>query len=200
MRTILVLLAVVPVAACVTVMPPGPEPTRTAPAEIVSGSDNSTHRLPRRNDRARVVFPAGPSGRPGYVVGWVYSLKADTLVLARGPQVDTILLRGGRQLQVAVGSTGAGATGATIGGVVGGVIGAVVGVSSYSPCTSSYTPCVFKERSQYAAFIATLGGGAGALVGYLVGSSVRTEQWETIELPPASLNFRPSGVSLRISF
>ena len=205
MRSLVPLLALVPVSACAPLMAPSPERVQPAAGQPTAGADSSTNRLPRRNERARVVFPAGPSGEPTYLVGWVHTLRADTLILVRGLQVDTVKLGGSRQLQVVVRQRSHAKLGAIVGFGVGAVAGAVIADAAYEPCPAprnmvDVVCSMVNDRGSAAAGGLLLGGLAGGLLGWAIGSAFITQEWGTVTLPPAAVTVGPGRVGLRVTF
>ncbi len=205
MRSFIALVALVPVSACAPLMPSSPERVQPAPGQATANADSAMNRVPRRNERARVVFPAGPSGQPTYLVGWVHSLRADTLILVRGLQVDTVKLGGGRQVQVVVRQRSHGRLGALVGFGAGAVAGAVIADAAYEPCPAprnmvDVTCSLVNDQGSAVGGGMLLGGLAGGLLGWAIGSAVVTPEWGTVTLPPAAVSVGPGRVALRVAF
>ncbi len=204
MRSLIALLALVPVTACAALMPPSPERVQPVAGQPTAVADSSTNRLPQRNEQARVVFTAGPSGEPTYLVGWVHTLRADTLILVRGLQVDTVKLGGNRQLQVVVRQRSHSRLGAIVGFSVGAVAGAVIGNATYKECPpprNLVDPCaLLNDRSSNVLGGFVLGGAAGGVLGLAIGSAFITQEWGTVTLPPAAVSVGPGRVGLRMTF
>ncbi len=201
MRALIAMLASLPLAACTMATKQAATVAPTPLAGASTLTDTFVHRMPQRNERVRVVFDSGPTRSQAMLEGWLYSLRADTLVLVRGPQVDSVMLRKGRRLQVVTGDRGHGASGLVIGGLAGTVAGAIIGAASYQPCTPGpWAPCLFNGRGLVIAGGATLGLLAGGLAGWLIGVSIRTQDWGTVELPIAAVSIGPTGVRVRASY
>jgi outer membrane lipoprotein SlyB len=94
-------------------------------------------------------------------------------------------------------------TGMLVGAVVGGIAGSLIG-QSRERCSGDGGPCLAPIAVGVDAIVAAL---AGLVVGAIVGSQIRSETWQQVELP-ARVSFRPKrgregntfGVVLSVSY
>lgn len=137
---------------------------------------------------ARVRLRPLGGGTPP-LVGKLVSLQGDTLVLLRdGAAVPTSHSRREmKEFQVSRGKKGQGKAGAAVGMAVGALVGLFVGSEAAERCRSEGS--LFSDLCDMnlvgGLSVGLLGGG---LAGGLVGSSIRTEQWQTVQLPLARLH------------
>jgi hypothetical protein len=201
MRSSIGLLLVAPLAACATTMTANQGSNLAAPG-AAARADTIVNRLPRRDEPVRIVFPATATQPQRTLTGNFRRLTGNTVIVARGIQADTVRLGDGQQLQVVTRSRGHGGKGALIGTIAGAVVGGVAAAAAYTPCTSEPLACGLFYPSQGAQVLggAVLGAGAGALVGWLVGSGTHTEEWGTVNLQAVGVSVRPAGLGVRISF
>jgi hypothetical protein len=147
----------------------------------------------------RVVIPAADGQSQRYVTGTLVQLTADTVVIAPGGAVP---LNEDWRLEQSVGSRGHGGKGAALGAVIGAMTGAVIGAVTWQPCTETGWFACFMHPSQEAqvAGVAVLGGAAGALVGFVIGKSVRTEAWQVVYTGSVRLAVAPGAAGISLSF
>ena len=198
MQRSLFLPAMLSLAACVS--GGGQASTTVAPAP--ARSDSIVARIPQRNDRVRIVFPATAAQPQRFVAGYLQRLTSDTVILARGMVLDTVTLNGGRQLQAVVGSRGHTWTGVGLGALSGGIVGGVIGASTWQPCTDTgFLACLmYPSQGAQMAGAAVLGGLLGGLVGGAIGAGTHTDEWGTVPIAGMRVSLRPNGIGLRFTF
>jgi len=142
--------------------------------------------------RVRVVIP-GPGGRPArHVTGNLLRQGADTLVLVTGgglvrPETLAVALAPDRRLEVVAGTRSRWREGAGVGCALGLVAGAAIGAGQRrSPGPWNVGPDIDPQI-----LLAGIAGGAGCLVGWAVGSSIRTETWAPLEKAGVRLGLAP---------
>jgi hypothetical protein len=183
--------------------------TLTPPDRPSGASPAAAARAPSRLERTLMLgsrVRATPSGNTSSVDGIVTAVRGDTLELrtVRG-QVPLVLpLDRVERLELGVGRTGHGGTGAFLGLVAGGALGWVVGTATYRPCTGW---CLFvpDSREQAGTIGAVFVGVAGAELGLLIGGKVITEVWQPVLLDAIRLGVTPLpagrlGVGASIQF
>jgi len=131
------------------------------------------------------------------------------MITAAGDTVRTTL---GDSLRVdlPIGQTSKAGTGAIIGLVAGGVTGFALGAALYQDGCTGGGPVLFgTEPSQIclskggaSTLMALLGGGAGALVGALVGSNITRPVWGALDAPtvrPLAMRQPSGGIALGVA-
>lgn len=148
--------------------------------------------------RVRVVIPDSNGTSTQQIPGTLVRLVGDTAVLLSGgfsrPESLKVALENGRQLEVMLASHGHGAAGAAVGALVGGVTGAIVGGARSSSCTGL---CQIGQDSQTAGAV-FLGAAGGALLGLVIGSSIRSEIWVPVKTSGVRVGLLPRGLGVRI--
>lgn len=184
-------------------------PSRHAPtallaaALLVSGVAAATAQevVPALVAQSRVRVTA-PGFRGHAVVGRLVSLQADSvLLLEEGATTPTALpSRDVRTLEVSRGMKRQTKAGAVTGMIFGGIAGVVIGSASADRCKREAT--LFENLCDLNV-VGGLSAGmvGGALVGGLVGSQIRVEQWQTIPRVSPSLHVMvsPSRVGVVLS-
>ena len=142
---------------------------------------------------------------PDRVTGTIESLSPDALVLKPEDRDSSqaIPFASMTKLEVSQGLTSRTSKGAGIGFFVGGAAGlatAAIVCAIAGDCVADdpYTGLVY-------AFFGVLGAGVGTLTGAIIGSSSKTDRWETVSLDQIRVSLRPSdhlavAVSVRIAF
>ncbi len=133
-------------------------------------------------DRVRVTAPEIQSQR---FVGTVIETGADTCLLkVEGrPAPLPLALAAVTQLEVSRGQANKGKTGAIIGGAVGAGIGVAVIISSYEEdCGSQFLSDLCETSNVLAVASPLVLGVAGALLGNVIGRSIKSERWEEVPL------------------
>ena len=198
MRASLLVLLCTPLAACASTSSGAPGSQATAPV-AAPRADSIVHRLPVRGEHVRVLFAATAAQPVRSLVGNLYSLAGDTLVLSRGIQADTVRLGPDLRLQVAIRSRSHARTGGAIGASIGLVVGALAGAAAYEPC-SGLGCLMAPSQGEAIAGGAFIGAGAGALLGLLVGSAVMTDEWATVDLERARAAVKLEAVRMTTAF
>lgn len=144
--------------------------------------------------RVRVTV-LGPRAGGVRLVGTVVALRADTLVARFDDGAPTAVARGEMlRLEVSRGMRRRTGQGAALGALGGALIGAVWGASSDEDCRPSNEPCIDVYGTGTTAFLgAAVVGGAGALVGAVVGSQARREAWRRLDVGQVRLGVAPMG-------
>src|SRR6266849_5912470 len=150
--------------------------------------------------RVRIVIPARDSQPERYITGSLVRLAGDTVVVAPGglglAWARTVALDDGRRLEVVASSHGHGGKGAALGALIGGVtVGFVAGVTSH-PC-SGFCPVDKGTEALGGAFV---GAAGGAIVGMLIGSSLRDETWVPVRTAGVRVALVPRGVGISLHF
>jgi hypothetical protein len=191
MRQFGILLLSVPLAAAChqagstsKVAPVGARGAAQTPESLAV--DNAPPSGLERGSRVRVLVPALSGSGAFRVVGRLDHLQNDTVYLARsGREPLAMSLTGGQRLEVARGSRGHAAIGAAVGMAASGVLLAILASSDNRDrgCPSSSQPCwninIEPPAGAVGAGLVLLlaaGGGVGALIG----SSIHTNVWETV--------------------
>ncbi len=204
MRTAIRLFLLAPLAACATggathksLAGPGANPPASAPRP-----DTTLQRIPQRNERVRVVFPATATQPQRYVSGHLQRLTTDTAVIAHGLVMDTVALGGGRQLQAVVRSRGRTWSGVAIGVFAGGTLGGILASAAYKPCTSTeFFGCLmYPSQGMQTAGGFVLGGLLGGVIGGAIGGGMRTEEWGTVPITRTRVSVRPAQLSVSVRF
>lgn len=172
-------------------------------------------RPPAVGARVRVVLPAGGGQAQRHVYGRLFRLggggggggEDSVLILTGdfGARQDTLafaLSEGGPRLERAVAGRGHGGTGAILGGLVGAVAGGAIAAASYRPCTQQglFACLMYPSEQAQTAAGAVLGGAGGALVGLLIGSSIRSETWAPVRGAGVHLMIAPGSMGLSVAF
>lgn len=128
--------------------------------------------------RARVV--TDPTGMTDPPVGILSLLTTDSVVLKTGDGVwQPFRLGPNARLEISRGITSKAGRGAGIGAIVGGIGVAIIGASECARQNDG--SIIVVTPAQCALAGALFGAGTGALVGMVIGSSSKTEQW--VEVP-----------------
>jgi len=203
MRALLAFLVLTPLAACATISGAGRAAAPAIPAPTEADRTDTVRSAPRPGAEVRFVFPAAGAAPVEYRYGQLQRMAGDTVVMVwefvRGrttySRLDTLILGGGRQLQVVAGRHGNGRTGFFLGFLVGMGVGGAIG----SNCTASsgFVP----NLCPLAVVSGLVGGGfLGGGVGWVIGKLILIEDWRTV--PVGAVRSRPGSiqVGLRTSF
>ena len=138
---------------------------------------------------------------PQQYVGTFVTWEADTLVTESNGDILALPLDSVATLEVSLGRRSQAGLGAGIGSVTGAVIGVVVGAAS---CTDEVFEA-FVIPAACAAAGGVIFGAAGALLGALIGATIRTERWVSVPLDRLRVSFRPRrdrrfGLGLSVGF
>ncbi len=146
----------------------------------------------RPGARVRVTGP--PICPPTYIlcvrgprlqsVGTFLVWKSDTLVVQSNGDILALPLDSVTTLEVSAGRRSQTGLGAGIGSLTGVAIGVVVGAAS---CTDE----VFVKPTACAAAGGVIFGAAGALLGALIGATMKTERWVSVPLDQLRVSFVP---------
>jgi hypothetical protein len=159
-------------------------------------------KLPEAGQRIRVSASALGIAE---LAGTLVSLGPDTLVIAAAHRQLEIPTSAVTRIDVSRGRKSTAGKGALIGVAGGLLVGGAIGYISCSAAVSPATCFESQEGAQLGFLLMTAGGGAlGALTGALVGSSIRRDRWEPMDLSRVrtTLGFAAGGrlilqVSLR---
>ncbi|HXM38656.1 MAG TPA: hypothetical protein VN908_08365 [Gemmatimonadales bacterium] len=182
--------------------------TLSAVCALITPAAGQTEPPPAVGARVRVVLPAAAGHAERYVIGRLFHLGKDSVLILTGDfgaRQDTLafaLGEGGSRLERPVAGQGHGRTGAALGAVVGAITGAAIGTAAYRPCEpQGFFACIMypSEAEQTAAY-AVLGGAGGALVGLIIGSSIRSERWMPVSGVSAHVMLAPGVVGIRLAF
>ena len=152
-----------------------------------------------RDVRVRVLAPSFSQKRP---VGTLADLDSTGLRLVRG-RADTLFIPRDAVMAVDVsaGKRSHWVRGAAIGGVSGMVLATVMWIADTAGDDDSFADAI--DTAFYPAVALTLGG-AGALVGGIIGAVARTEQWDRVPATELRWTVRPvasgTGVGLVLRF
>jgi hypothetical protein len=144
----------------------------------------------------RVRITSAPHGL-NRTVGRVITATADTMTVAvdRGATHDTLVLALADLQRLELARSGRRTLqGARIGASVGITIGYFAGVSSYGECVPQVTlDCLgYPMTASDQGFVwGCLGAGAGAIVGALLGTTMRREKWEDVTFRQPAISVRP---------
>lgn len=153
--------------------------------------------------RVRVVTPAADGQPARHIIGSLVRLQGDTVVIAADSLVSSVVLDGGRRLEVSTGSYRNAGKGAALGVVFGALTGGAIGAVTWEPCTDPISViffCFGHARMVQAAAGAVLGVAGGALVGLVIGASIRTETWAPQQTTGVRVAVTPRGVGLSVRF
>src|SRR6266853_6305488 len=96
--------------------------------------------------------------------------------------------------------------GAKLGGLLGGVTGGMSAAAHWQPCKpppgifGSWS-CAFHPSQRVAAAAgAIVGAGGGALLGFVIGSFIRSETWIPVRTEGVSIALTPAGAGIRVAF
>ncbi len=132
-------------------------------------------------------------------VGTVAALETDTLTVQVEDRADALYvpLADVAKLEVQRGQKSGTGTGALIGGGLGAALGVTVGLVG---CSASN--CNLDEGDLTAAVAVVFGAGGallGAGIGALIGSSIKTDRWETVPLDRIRVSLTPHGLGVSAS-
>src|SRR5437773_2749266 len=150
-----------------------------APLTVIASQERP---VLKSGDRVRIIAPS-VSRAP--FVGTLVTLRTDSLVVQDGANVWRLSLASLTRLDISQGLTSHAGRGAGIGLLVGAGVGAVIG----SGCDLTVVP-VSSEAGCIAVGVALVGG-AGALLGAVIGSHTRTERWAAVPLDHLRVSFMP---------
>lgn len=150
----------------------------------------------------RVVIPDSNGSSVRHLRGSLLRLDGDTaLVLIGGytgvsrPESLKVALENGRRLELLQESHSYGRAGAALGALIGGVTGDIVG--SNTPGCKGGLSCIGTLPPAFAG--ALLGSAGGALLGLVIGSSIRSETWVPVETSHVRVGLMPQGLGVRIA-
>ena len=144
----------------------------------------ASQQAPRLKPGDRIRAHA-PSASPGPLVGTVVAFQADSLMVQGDTKSWRLSLASLTRLDISQGRRSHAGLGAGIGLLVGAGVGAVIG----SGCDLTVVP-VSSEAGCIAVGVALVGG-AGALLGAVIGSHTRTERWAEVPLDHLRISFMP---------
>ena len=151
--------------------------SRSARYDRIARATTPQTRRPDTRRGAHVVTRA--------LVGTVVAFEADSLMVQRGTDTWRLSLASLTRLEMSQGRRSHAGLGAGIGLLVGAGVGAVIG----SGCDLTVVP-VSSEAGCIAVGVALVGG-AGALLGAVIGSHTRTERWAEVPLDHLRISFMP---------
>ena len=126
--------------------------------------------------RARIYEPSTPTTRPP--IGIIRAYQDDSITLETSPGTLTAFrLSPAAVLEISRGHKKNTGRGAVIGAIIGGAGLAIVGAAD---CAGDDDGFFEMSAGECAAGGALVGGGAGALIGMLIGSQIESERWEEI--------------------
>lgn len=126
-------------------------------------------------------------------IGTLLALNGTTLQLRRDALRDTVSIPLGtiRKLEVSTGRTSSVGRGALIGGAVGGGIGPILGVGAAAEDCPSDAFCVVDFGPEVIPIAVLTMGGAGALLGALIGAASPADRWEDVPLVGVKVGIAP---------
>lgn len=174
MRAAIVCLAAVAVAPTLSLGAQGP-------STLVPGA------------RVRVVASGGFT--PAVNIGRVLGLRGDTLLLQRDGNTDSaaIPLALLTTVESSRGLHRATMKGLGYGFAAGAIAGAIVGAASYQPCGPGFA-CFDVGRGGAAAIAGGAGALLGTVVGGIIGLSHQTEAWEPVAWSRPTARLAPTGI------
>lgn len=177
-------------ALCTRATAQGALPFNGAPVRVVTLAANGQ---PERIVRGRFILLANDS------------VTLDVGKWPEGSRLRTFDLHDPWQLQVSSGRHSRLGTGAVVGAVFGAVVGGIIGAASYEPsppCDSRDPFCGYLDfgRGGLALAGAFVGGGAGSLMGLVVGSQLHTTTWVPVRASRVHITLGPAGVGLHAEF
>ena len=151
--------------------------------------------------RVRLIYTHATKGDTLRTIGTLISWDT-TVVLARGVKpttaADTVRVPAAALtlVEVSLRRKSREGRGALLGAVAGGVAGALVGAMThedYIPSDVLFGGCLFasSEAEAIAGGVLILGA-AGTLVGLVIGSLVKTDEWRVVPLPKTALRLEPT--------
>lgn len=129
-----------------------------------------------------------------WIAGIVVAADRDSLRLRQADgTVVRIALRRVTRIEMVVGTRANTAKGALVGFVTGALTGAAAGLVSGSEESGPISPA-------FGALLAgAVGGGAGLVVGGIIGTTQRRERWVEVQLGPRPVALVPHGLGLGVS-
>ena len=154
--------------------------------------------------RIRVTAPSRDLERH---VTTVLEVRDDSVVVGASGNSRALELASITALDISAGTRRQTAKGAMLGLAIGVVTGALIGAASYEECVpESFLDCfgASGSREEEATLGAALFGGAGLVIGAIVGTLNRTDRWTAVNIP-VQLAVAPTragglGVALQRSF
>ena len=148
--------------------------------------------------RVRLYASQTADGRYGRFAGSVVRSDSDSLVLRTADAVRVAAPWPSiTRLEVSRGRKSHGGRGAAFGALIGIPLGAVVGLATYEECVPQggswidFSCFMVPSEGQTALIGAILGGGGGALLGWIIGASSKTDRWEEVPLDRLRVSFVP---------
>lgn len=131
-------------------------------------------------------------------VGTVESLSADTLVVRSLGARLAVPLSSLETIEVSRGRASRARAFAWTGAGVGALAGLVLGAVGHASCESDST-CFFDDPFSELFAAALVVGGAGAALGYFIGSQVEVERWEIVPLDRIRVGLRRDRDALAVT-
>lgn len=151
------------------------------------------------------VVRRGDWGEPLQIVQGRFILLAnDSVTIDVGdepgrPRLQTFTLHSPWQFQVRSEGHSRGGTGAAVGGLLGAAVGAYIGATSCKNCDGGgWGPNI--TSADAAVLVGLVGGAAGSLVGFVVGSQVHTTTWVSLFASEIHITLGPAEVGLHAEF
>ncbi len=166
--------------------------TYLAIALSLSPLARSTAQEGRAVPGARVrIWLGSCTGCERRVTGTLLSVWPDSMAVQSGPNATIGPLGLVHRVDVAVGTQ----TMTREGAVLGAALGALTAATAWQPCTDTgFMACLVHPSRK---FTAVLGAAGGALVGLVIGSSIRMDTWE--RAPTASVHIGISTGAVRVN-
>lgn len=149
----------------------------------------------------RVVVPATNGQPETRISGTLFRLQGDTVTIGVGQSgaSRSIALNGGWRLEAVARGASHGGAGAAVGAIAGALAGAGIAVATWHRCSG--LECIgYFSTTQQALIGAGIGVPCGALLGFILGRAIRTEEWVPVETAGVRIALGLGGLSASIGF